>query len=179
MQLQDANFRNEVVRALAETGLSPASLELEVTETVLMNLPEHALGALQHLRRVGVKVSIDDFGAGYSSLSHLKKLPVDILKIDRSFLHPLKEPLDDTSIAVAIIRMGRSLKLRLVAEGVESLEEMKFLRAHDCDEAQGFYFGPPVPAEQFGAMLRKRQFSWKLKSGRLRGSAAEPRRKTG
>ena len=85
---------------------------------------------------------------------------MDILKIDRSFLRPLKEQLDDTSIAVAIIRMGRSLKLRVVAEGVESLEQMKFLRAQDCDEAQGFYFSSPVPAEQFGAMLRKRQFSW-------------------
>ena len=126
-QLRDANFRNEVCRVLEETGLSPASLELEVKETVLMQLPERALAVLQHLRGMGVKVSIDDFGAGYSSLSNLKKLPVDILKIDRSFLHPVKEQLDDTSIVVAIIRMGRSLKLRVVAEGVESLEEMKFL----------------------------------------------------
>ena len=164
---------------LEETGLSPASLELEVTETVLMNLPERALAVLQHLRGMGVKVSIDDFGAGYSSLSHLKRLPVDILKIDRSFLRPLKEQLDDTSIAVAIIRMGRSLKLRVVAEGVESLEQMKFLRAQDCDEAQGFYFSSPVPAEQFGAMLRKRQFSWKLKNARSRGNAAEGPRKVG
>jgi len=151
---------------------------LEVKETVLMQLPERALAALQDLRGMGVKVSIDDFGAGYSSLSNLKRLPIDILKIDRSFLHPAKETLDDTSIAVAIIRMGRSLKLRVVAEGVESLEEMKFLRAHDCDEAQGFYFSPPVPAEQFAAMLRKRQFSWKL-NGRSRGSAAEASRKAG
>jgi diguanylate cyclase (GGDEF)-like protein/PAS domain S-box-containing protein len=179
IQLQDANFRNEVCRVLEETGLSPASLELEVTETALMHLPERALATLQHLRGMGVRVSIDDFGAGYSSLSHLKKLPVDILKIDRSFLHPVKEQLDDTSIAVAIIRMGRSLKLRVVAEGVESLEEMKFLQAHDCDQAQGFYFSLAVPAEQLAAMLRKRQFSWKLKNGRLRGSAAEPPRKAG
>ena len=175
-QLRDANFRNEVCRVLEETGLSPRSLELEVKETVLMQLPERALAALQSLRGMGVKVSIDDFGAGYSSLSNLKKLPVDILKIDRSFLHPQKEQLDDTSIAVAIIRMGRSLKLRVVAEGVESLEEMKFLRAQDCDEAQGFYFSAPVPADQFAAMLGKRQFSWKLKSARSRGSAVEPRK---
>jgi diguanylate cyclase (GGDEF)-like protein/PAS domain S-box-containing protein len=178
-QLRDANFLNEVCRALEETGLSPASLELEVRETVLMQLPERALAVLQQLRGMGMKVSIDDFGAGYSSLSNLKKLPVDILKIDRSFLHPAKEQLDDTSIAVAIIRMGRSLKLRVVAEGVESLEEMKFLRAQDCDAAQGFYFSPPVPAEEFAAMLRKRQFSWKLKSEQLRGSGAEPRQKAG
>ena len=178
IQLRDANFRNEVCRVLEETGLSPRSLELEVKETVLMQLPERALAALQDLRGMGVKVSIDDFGAGYSSLSNLKKLPIDILKIDRSFLHPVKERLDDTSIAVAIIRMGRSLRLRVVAEGVESLEEMKFLRAHDCDEAQGFYFSPPVPAEQFAAMLRKRQFSWKS-SGRSRGSGAEASRKAG
>ena len=99
---------------------------------------------------------------------------MDILKIDRSFLHPLKEQLDETSIAVAIIRMGRSLKLRVVAEGVESLEDMKFLQAHDCDEAQGFFFSAPVPAEEFAAMLRKRQFSWKLRGGEVR--AAEPRK---
>ena len=179
MQLQDANFRNEVTRVLEETGLSPAALELDLTETALMRLPERAMTVLQHLRGMGVKVSIDNFGAGYSSLSHLKKLPVDILKIDRSFLHPLKEQLDDTSIAVAIIRMGRSLKLRVVAEGVESVEDVKFLRAHDCDEAQGFYFSAPVPAEEFATMLRKRQFSWKFKSVRSRGSVAETRRKAG
>ncbi len=178
MQLQDVNFKKQMVGVLRETKLSPKLLELEVTEAVLMHLPERALGVLQSLRGMGVKVSIDDFGAGYSSLSHLKKLPVDILKIDRSFLHPLKEKLDERSIAVAIIRMGQSLKLRVVAEGVESLEDMKFLRAHDCDEAQGFYFGPPVPADEFAAMLRKRQFSWKLKSGRSR-AAAEASRKIG
>jgi diguanylate cyclase (GGDEF)-like protein/PAS domain S-box-containing protein len=179
IQLQDPNFRNQVCRVLEETGLSPASLELEVRETALMQLPERAVAVLQQLRGMGVKVSIDDFGAGYSSLSHLKKLPVDILKIDRSFLHPQKEQLDETSIAVAIIRMGRSLRLRVVAEGVESLEEMKFLRAHDCDEAQGFYFSAPVPAEQFAAMLRKRQFSWKVKSGTMQGSGTESPRKAG
>ena len=175
MHLQDAKFQSDVKKVLEETGLSPAMLELEVAETVLTQLPERALAAVQQLRTMGVKVSIDDFGAGYSSLSHLKKLPVDILKIDRSFLHPLKESLDDTSIAVAIIRMGRSLKLRVVAEGVESLEDMKFLQAQDCDEAQGFFFSAPVPAEQFAAMLRKRQFSWKMKSG-ARGSGVEQRK---
>jgi len=174
MHLQDGRFRSEVKKVLEETGLSPAMLELEVAETVLTELPDRARTAVQSLRQMGVKVSIDDFGAGYSSLSHLKRLPVDILKIDRSFLHPLKEQLDDTSIAVAIIRMGRSLKLRVVAEGVESLEDMKFLQAQDCDEAQGFFFSAPVPAEQFAAMLRKRQFSWKLPSGR--GGATEQRK---
>ncbi len=177
MQLQDVNFREQMIAVLRETRLSPGLLELEVAETVLMHLPERALAVLQYLRGLGVKVSIDDFGAGYSSLSHLKKLPVDILKIDRSFLHPLKEKLDERSIAVAIIQMGRSLKLRVVAEGVESLEDMNFVRAHDCDEAQGFYFGPPVPADEFAAMLRKRQFSWKLKSGR--SPEAEASRKIG
>jgi diguanylate cyclase (GGDEF)-like protein/PAS domain S-box-containing protein len=177
MHLQDARFRSEVKKVLEETGLSPATLELEVAETVLTQLPDRSRAAVQSLRQMGVKVSIDDFGAGYSSLSHLKKLPVDILKIDRSFLHPLKEQLDDASIAVAIIRMGKSLKLRVVAEGVESLEDMKFLQAQECDEAQGFFFSAPVPADEFAAMLRKRQFSWKMKSGGPR--AAEATRKIG
>ena len=174
MHLQDGRFRSEVKKVLEETGLNPSMLELEVAETVLTELPDRARVSVQSLRQMGVKVSIDDFGAGYSSLSHLKRLPVDILKIDRSFLHPLKEQLDDMSIAAAIIRMGKSLKLRVVAEGVESLEDMKFLQAQDCDEAQGFFFSAPVPAEEFAAMLRKRQFSWKMKSGR--GSATEQRK---
>jgi diguanylate cyclase (GGDEF)-like protein/PAS domain S-box-containing protein len=178
VQLHDEGFLNEVMAALGETGLSPGVLELELTETVLMHLPERAQSVLQHLRERGVKVSIDDFGSGYSSLSHLKKLPIDVLKMDRSFLHPLNDPPDETSITVAIIRMGRSLNLRVVAEGVESAEDMKFLRAHDCDEAQGFYFSPPVPAEQLEELLKKRQFHWK-KSARSRGNSADPAKKTG
>ncbi len=156
VQLQDATFLHQVLAVLGETGLAPELLEMELTESVLMHLPEHAQSALQHLRNLGVTVSIDDFGTGYSSLSYLKRLPIDALKIDQSFLHQMTGSADGTAIAVAIIRMGKSLSLRVVAEGVESAEQLAFLKEHDCDEAQGFYFSQPVPAEQFADLLRKR-----------------------
>jgi diguanylate cyclase (GGDEF)-like protein/PAS domain S-box-containing protein len=156
VQLQDAKFLDEVMAVLGETGLAPELLELELTESVLMHLPEHAQSGLRHLRDLGVTVSIDDFGTGYSSLSYLKKLPIDTLKIDQSFLHQRKGSSDGAAIAMAIIRMGKSLNLRVVAEGVETVEDVAFLKEHDCDEAQGFYFSEPVPADQFADLLRKR-----------------------
>ena len=123
-----------------------------------MHLPEQAQSALQHLRHLGVTVSIDDFGTGYSSLSYLKRLPIDTLKIDQSFMHQTIGSPDGNAIAIAIIRMGKSLNLRVLAEGVESGEGLAFLQEHDCDEAQGFYFSQPVPADQFADLLRKRTF---------------------
>jgi diguanylate cyclase (GGDEF)-like protein len=158
VQLQHATFLDEVLAMLEETGLAPGLLELELTESVLMHLPEHAQSALQYLRDLGVTVSIDDFGTGYSSLSYLRRLPIDTLKIDRSFLHQMNGSPDGTAIAIAIIRMGKSLNLRVIAEGVESAEDLAFLKDHDCDEAQGFYFSQPVPADQFADLLRKRRF---------------------
>jgi diguanylate cyclase (GGDEF)-like protein/PAS domain S-box-containing protein len=162
VQLQDATFLQDVLSMLGETGLAPGLLELELTESVLMHLPEHAQTALQHLRDLGVTVSIDDFGTGYSSLSYLKKLPIDALKIDQSFLHQMNGSPNGTAIAIAIIRMGKSLNLRVVAEGVESGEDLAFLKEHDCDEAQGFYFSRPLPAEQFAALLQKRSLEFPL-----------------
>ncbi len=153
VQLQDAKFLHEVLSVLEETGLDPRSLELELTESVLMHLPEHAQSVLQHLRDRGVRIALDDFGKGYSSLSSLKSLPIDTLKIDRSFIHQLNDTADDAAIAIAIINMGRSLNLRVVAEGVESVEDLGFLKAHNCDEAQGFYFSHPLPSEQLEEWL--------------------------
>jgi len=158
VQLQDATFLHEVLAMLGITGLAPGLLELELTESVLMHLPEHAQLALDHLRDLGVAVSIDDFGTGYSSLSYLKKLPIDSLKIDQSFLQQISESPDGTAIAVAIIRLGKSLNLRVVAEGVESGEDLAFLKENHCDEAQGFYFSHPVPADKFADLLRARPF---------------------
>jgi EAL domain-containing protein (putative c-di-GMP-specific phosphodiesterase class I) len=103
-------------------------------------------------------VSVDDFGTGYSSLSYLKKLPLDTLKIDQSFIHNLSENPDDAAIAIAIISMGQSLNLRVIAEGVESVEDLEFLKAHGCDEAQGFYFSHPVPPREFALLLAQRPF---------------------
>jgi diguanylate cyclase (GGDEF)-like protein/PAS domain S-box-containing protein len=158
VQLQDATFLYEVLAMLEETRLAPELLEMELTESVLLNLPEHAHSALQYLRDLGVTVSIDDFGTGYSSLSALKRLPIDCLKIDQSFLEQVNESPGGAAIAIAIIRMGKSLNLRVVAEGVESRRHLAFLQKYDCDEAQGFFFSQPVPADQFADLLRRRMF---------------------
>jgi diguanylate cyclase (GGDEF)-like protein/PAS domain S-box-containing protein len=158
VQFRDEHFLESIFAALAETGLDPGSLELELTESALMKQPEVAASILKTLRNEGVVVSVDDFGTGYSSLSYLKKLPLDILKIDQSFVHHLSENSDDAAITTAIISMGQSLNLRIIAEGVETAEDLAFLKAHGCDEVQGFYFSRPVPAEQFSRLLTQPPF---------------------
>jgi diguanylate cyclase (GGDEF)-like protein/PAS domain S-box-containing protein len=154
MEFREDNFLPGLLEILAETGLDPKYLELELTESVLMKHAESSTSILQALRDRGVKIAIDDFGTGYSSLSYLRKFPVDALKIDQSFVRQISTAGDDTVIVTAVIGMARSLKLRVVAEGVETLEELEFLRAHRCDEAQGFYFSRPVPPRQFAELLR-------------------------
>jgi EAL domain-containing protein (putative c-di-GMP-specific phosphodiesterase class I) len=134
---------------LLDIGLDPTVLELEVTESLLMKRPDFAASILRAVREKGVRVAIDDFGTGYSSLSYLTRLPLDTLKIDQSFVRQITTTPNETSIVTAIIGMGQSLRLRVVAEGVETAEELAFLSAHDCDEAQGFYFSRPVPPAEF------------------------------
>ena len=118
-----------------------------------MKRAESTASILQTLRERGVQVAIDDFGTGYSSLSYLRKFPVDALKIDQSFVRQISTAGDDTTIVTAMISMGRSLNLRVIAEGVETSEELAFLQAHHCDEAQGYYFSRPVPPQQFATLL--------------------------
>jgi EAL domain-containing protein (putative c-di-GMP-specific phosphodiesterase class I) len=154
MEFRDESFLESLFAILGETGFDPNALELEITESVLMKRAESAASILRFLRQRGVRVAIDDFGTGYSSLSYLRKLPVDALKIDQSFVRQISTPGDDTAIVTAVIGMARNLKLRVVAEGVETLEEVEFLRAHHCDEAQGYYFSRPVPPQQFAALLQ-------------------------
>jgi len=154
MEFQEDDFLRGLFEILNETGLEPEYLELELTESVLMKRAESTASILQALRDRGVKVAIDDFGTGYSSLSYLRKFPVDALKIDQSFVRQISTAGDDTTILTAVIGMARSLKLRVVAEGVETLEELEFLRAQQCDEAQGFYFSRPVPPARFAQLLR-------------------------
>ena len=154
MEFRDENFLDGLFAILNETGLDPRSLELELTESVLMKHAEAAASILQTLRERGVQVAVDDFGTGYSSLSYLRKFPIDTLKIDQSFVRQITAGGDDTSIVTAVISMARSLKLRVVAEGVEAPEQVGFLRAHECDEAQGYYFSPPVLPQQFARFLR-------------------------
>ena len=153
IQLRHENFLEGVFAALADTRLDPKLLELELTESVLMKHAESAESILKRLRARGVHLAVDDFGTGYSSLSYLRRFPVDSIKIDQSFIRQITAAPGETTIVTAIISMGRSLKLRVVAEGVETKPELAFLRAHQCDEAQGFYFSRPVLPEQFARLL--------------------------
>lgn len=153
MELRDLNFLRGFFSILGETGLDPQSLEMELTESVLMKHAESAASILRTVRERGMQVAMDDFGTGFSSLSYLQKFPVDALKIDQSFTRQITGDGGDTRIVTAVISMARSLKLRVVAEGVETQEQLEFLRAHECDEAQGYYFSRPVPPDQFAKLL--------------------------
>jgi EAL domain-containing protein (putative c-di-GMP-specific phosphodiesterase class I) len=153
MQFRDENFHEVVFAILKDTGLDPGSLELELTESVLMRHAESTESILKALRARGVQLAVDDFGTGYSSLSYLRKFPIDALKIDQSFVRQITTTPDETTIVTAVISMGRSLKLRVVAEGVETQEELLFLQAHQCDEAQGYYFSRPVTPQLFAKLL--------------------------
>jgi diguanylate cyclase (GGDEF)-like protein/PAS domain S-box-containing protein len=153
MEFRNDHFLENLFSVLDETRLDPKSLELEVTESVLMKRAESATSILRTVRERGVQVAIDDFGTGYSSLSYLRRFPVDALKIDQSFIRQISTAGEDTAIVTAVIAMAQSLKLRVVAEGVETQEELAFLRAHQCDEAQGYYFSRPLPAQEFAKLL--------------------------
>jgi len=152
VQFRSDSFLPSLTTILDETGLSPGSLNIEVTESGLMERAKFGAHILTSLRDRGVQVSIDDFGTGYSSLSYLRKLPIDSLKIDQSFVRQISTAPEDTTIVSVIISLGRTLKLKVIAEGVELAEEAAFLNAQKCDEAQGFYFGRPVTAEQFAGL---------------------------
>ncbi|MGO9995456.1 MAG: putative bifunctional diguanylate cyclase/phosphodiesterase [Steroidobacteraceae bacterium] len=153
LEFRDEDFLPNLFLILKESRLSPRALEIELTESVLMKQVVSTSLILQTLRTSGVQVAIDDFGTGYSSLSYLRKLPIDSLKIDQSFVGQIVSGDDDAAIVTAVISMARSLKLRVVAEGVETFEALEFLHAHQCEEAQGYYFSRPVPAEQFAKLL--------------------------
>jgi diguanylate cyclase (GGDEF)-like protein/PAS domain S-box-containing protein len=154
MQLRNENFLEGVFDILQDTRLDPRLLELELTESVLMKHAEYTASILTALRDRGVQVAVDDFGTGYSSLSYLRKFPIDSLKIDQSFVGQITTVPDEVIIVKAVIGLGRSLKLRVVAEGVETQEQLAFLQAHKCDEAQGYYFSRPVLPEQFAKLLK-------------------------
>ncbi|MGA3081228.1 MAG: PAS domain S-box protein [Terracidiphilus sp.] len=153
VQFRNDDFLKDLLAVLHATGLDPRCLELEVTESVLMKYPEITSPILRTLREVGIQVSVDDFGTGYSSLSYLQQFPIDSLKIDRSFVRRIASDPGDTAIVTAIIAMGRNLKVRVIAEGVETIEDLLFLKAQECEEAQGYYFSWPVPAEEFARLL--------------------------
>jgi diguanylate cyclase (GGDEF)-like protein/PAS domain S-box-containing protein len=152
-EFRDKHFLEGVLAILNETDLDPRYLELELTESVLMKRAEYAESILKTLRARGVQVAVDDFGTGYSSLSYLTKFSIDTIKIDQSFIRKIATTPNEASIVTAVISMGRSLKMRVIAEGVETQEELSFLQAQQCDEAQGYYFSRAVDPQQFAKLL--------------------------
>ena len=153
IEFRNDDFLKEVKTILEETHLEARYLELELTESVLMRHAEFTVPVLQKLKALGVRLAIDDFGTGYSSLSYLRQFPIDTLKVDKSFVQEINADTGDATIISAVIDMGGSLKHRVIAEGVETIEQVAFLQAHRCDEAQGYYFSRPVPGLQFAELL--------------------------
>jgi len=154
-QLRHERFADTVATALADTGMDPDGLELEITESAVMQQVEACLETLRQIHALGVQISMDDFGTGYSSLSHLKLLPIDTVKIDRSFVRDIPADENDAAIVQAIIVLAHTLRLNVIAEGVETQEQLEFLRAHGCDAMQGYLFSRPLPAEAFAGLLRE------------------------
>jgi diguanylate cyclase (GGDEF)-like protein/PAS domain S-box-containing protein len=144
-----------IADVLQETGLEPRFLELELTENMIMNDVDNAIAILRNLKGLGIHISIDDFGTGYSSLSYLRRFPIDVLKIDQSFVNDLTVNADDAAIVASIISLAHSLRLQVIAEGVETAEQLAFLRAHGCDQVQGYYFSRPIGSVAFELMLQE------------------------
>ena len=153
LEFRAYDFLENIRTTLTDTGVEPCYLELELTESILMRDAKSTDAVLRALADLGVKLAIDDFGTGYSSLSYLRQFPIDTLKIDQSFVSRMTRNPDDATIVKAVIAMGKSLKQRVIAEGVETPEQYEFLLSQGCDEGQGHYFGRPVPAEEFAELL--------------------------
>jgi EAL domain-containing protein (putative c-di-GMP-specific phosphodiesterase class I) len=156
VELRDKDFVAGVRAILTETGLAPHYLELELTETFLMQDSQSTATVLRALKEMGVQLALDDFGTGYSSLSNLKQFPIDILKIDQSFVRELTTDAGANSIVSAVIGMGKNLGMQVVAEGVESREQLACLQQLACPQGQGFYFSEPLAAAQFTHLCRRK-----------------------
>ena len=154
VQLREKNFVSRVSECLVRTGLAPNFLDLEITESVIMTDAESTIQMLDQLKTLGVQLSVDDFGTGYSSLSYLKRFPIDRLKIDQSFVRDVTTDANDAAITGAIIAMAKQLQLSVVAEGVETIEQLRFLRGQNCDQIQGYYLSQPLSAEDFAVHLK-------------------------
>jgi EAL domain-containing protein (putative c-di-GMP-specific phosphodiesterase class I) len=154
VQFRQEDFCELIRRVLQDTGLAPEYLELELTESLLLSSADVTFSVLQKLKAMGLKLAIDDFGTGYSSFSYLRQFQVSKLKIDRSFIRDVAANPDDAAITAAIISMAKSLNLKVIAEGVENEAQMSFLRAHQCDEIQGYYFSRPLTVDKIADKLR-------------------------
>jgi EAL domain-containing protein (putative c-di-GMP-specific phosphodiesterase class I) len=171
LTLRDREFLTSVRASLIDTGLAPQDLELELTETFLMQDLRSTETVLGSLKEIGVQLALDDFGTGFSSLSHLARFPVDSLKIDQSFVRNITTGTSDAGIVSAVISMGRSLHMRVVAEGIETREQFTFLQRQQCPEGQGYYFSHPMPAEEFVQFLGRSAAQPSTTVGRTRKSA--------
>ena len=153
-QFNQEGLVDSVAETLYSMGLDAKHLQLELTESMVMNSAELFITKLQELKNLGVQLSIDDFGTGYSSLSYLKRFPLHQLKIDQSFVRDIATDAEDAAITSTVISLGHSLNLKVIAEGVETEEQVAFLREHQCDEMQGYFFSKPLPAQDFASLLR-------------------------
>jgi EAL domain-containing protein (putative c-di-GMP-specific phosphodiesterase class I) len=146
-QFHDQDLAQTVIRILEETDLAPQCLTLELTESSIMQNVDFAAGMLRRLKSMGINISIDDFGTGFSSLASLKRLPIDALKIDRSFVRDVTSDPDDAALVNAIITLAHNLRLKVIAEGVETEDQLRFLQLLRCDQIQGYFFSKPLPAD--------------------------------
>ena len=166
LQFKDDSLCDIVVDAMRVSGLDPAMVELEFTEGIVMGDSAFTIDMVARLHALGIALSIDDFGTGYSSLSYLKRFKIDKLKIDQSFIRDIHLDPDDEAIVTAIIGLARSLGFRTIAEGVETQAQLDFLRTHQCDEIQGYFYSRPVPANEFARLLASEQTGMTPTSGR-------------
>jgi EAL domain-containing protein (putative c-di-GMP-specific phosphodiesterase class I) len=156
-QFREQTLVSSIEDALRDSGLEPHCLELEITESIAMENVDLTIAVLARLRHIGITIAIDDFGTGHSSLSYLKRFPIDALKIDRGFVEDLPDRYEDVAIVDAVIQLARGLNLRVVAEGVETRQQLEFLKAHRCREAQGYCFSYPLPASLLEQLFVKQQ----------------------
>jgi EAL domain-containing protein (putative c-di-GMP-specific phosphodiesterase class I) len=177
-QFTDPNLLEDIREALAKSGMTPQLLELEITESMVMQNPEEAKRVLAALKKIGVHLSIDDFGTGYSSMSLIKQFPIDTIKVDRSFVRDLPIDANDRAITKTVIALGKALNLTIVAEGVETAAQEEFLRDQHCDEIQGFLFTKPLAGDDFAAFAREHGIATlKAQGARGRRVAARPNAK--
>jgi diguanylate cyclase (GGDEF)-like protein/PAS domain S-box-containing protein len=175
-QFEQKDLKGTVRQILRDTKVDPSLIEFEITESLLMNNPEGAARTLDSLKESGVKLSMDDFGTGYSSLGYLKRFPIDTLKIDRTFVRDISTDADDATLTRAIINLAQNLRLKVIAEGVETEDQLAFLRANGCDEMQGYLFARPAGAEECEQMLREGRKLEFPRPGRKEKSGAQARR---
>jgi diguanylate cyclase (GGDEF)-like protein len=175
-QFEQKNLKGTVRQILRDTKVDPSLIEFEITESLLMNDPERAARTLHSLKESGVRLSMDDFGTGYSSLGYLKRFPIDTLKIDRTFVRDISTDADDATLTRAIINLAQNLRLKVVAEGVETEAQLVFLSSNGCDEMQGYLFAKPANAEDCERMLREARKLAIPRTGRKEKSGVQPKR---